>query len=57
MKFTFYCAMCGREAERRLDLDNTDPCVTIKGLIEAYGWIVQMNYPHLDIYCSRKCAA
>lgn len=57
MKLEFYCSMCGKEKEVILKPVGTDPEATIRKLIEDQGWIVQMNYPHLDIYCSKKCAA
>lgn len=56
MKLQVYCAMCGKEKEHTIARDNIDPGMTIRSLLERHGWIVQMNYPNLDIYCSRRCA-
>jgi len=57
MKIEWYCSMCGKEKELILDSTHRDPGATLRKILEDEGWIVQMNYPNVDIYCSKKCAA
>ena len=56
MKFSFYCVQCGKDKEIEIDSRSADPNTTIKQLIERCGWIAQMNYPYMDVYCSKRCA-
>ncbi len=56
MKLEWYCAMCGKEKELIFKMDRIDPGKTLLRIIEDQGWIVQMNYPNMDVYCSKKCA-
>lgn len=54
MKLSWYCSMCGKQAEAEIDLDK--PLLDIEIYIQAKRWIVQHNGKNTDIYCSRKCA-
>jgi hypothetical protein len=56
MKFEFYCGQCGKNKEVILKRESTDPALTVRQIIESQGWIVQLNYPYLDVYCSKRCA-
>ena len=56
MKFEFYCGQCGKTKEVNIERSAANAGMTIRKLIEAAGWIVQINRPHLDIYCSKRCA-
>jgi cytochrome c1 len=49
-----YCSMCGKEKAIPLNTVNKD--TTVENIIQPAGWIVQQNGPHLDVYCSQKCA-
>ncbi len=56
MRIEWYCSMCGKEKERIFDSRRLDPNKSLRRIIEDEGWIVQMNLPYMDIYCSKKCA-
>jgi hypothetical protein len=49
------CAMCGKE--KRIEVAPVGGNVDADKSIKGAGWIVQQNGQHLDIYCSKQCAA
>lgn len=55
MILQFYCSMCGKQKELDIPQD-AGFLPTIEGAIVKSGWIVQHNNPHIDLYCSNKCA-
>lgn len=56
MTLGLFCAMCAKEREFELETGGLDGTTPIQDVIRSFGWIVQKNGEHLDIYCSKRCA-
>jgi hypothetical protein len=58
------CAMCSAKPEivENLDFEKHPrlaqvPLIdVVSSIANKKGWIVQYNAPHIDVYCSKRCA-
>ncbi len=47
-------AMCGK----RITMENKSDCdiASLKSKLKGIGWVLQLNGPKIDTYCSKGCA-
>lgn len=62
ISLTISCAMCGKQFPDyygeglAVDTLETFTVEHLRKKVEAKRWIIQINEPHIDTYCSKKCA-